>query len=220
MTSPSPGSARQNEVLRCSAVVAGQGARLAYQWLRTEADGSGQREIAGATGAEYTVAAADVGKKVLCRVTATDGGGAAAGTSAVTAGPFADGALVGPPAPGSPPQQPGGSPGGTAVPATPLPGCASSAVTGFGTATRLTRTYAHSGFGVSGRLVGQPAGTPLGGATLEVVQTVRRSGVEQRKQLGTATTTPWTGRSGRRSRAARRGSCSSSCRAAARSGPW
>jgi hypothetical protein len=112
------GTAREGEVLRCGAAVDGQSARLAYQWLRANADGSDVKDIPGATDAAYTIVAADVGKKLLCRLTATDGGGSTSKTSSLTAGPFAGGGLVAPkgsPAPSSPPDTPppGGSSGGT-----------------------------------------------------------------------------------------------------------
>ena len=47
----------------------------AYQWIRVASDGT-QTPIAGATGATYTVAAADVGATLKVRVTFTDEGGA------------------------------------------------------------------------------------------------------------------------------------------------
>ena len=47
----------------------------AYQWVRVASDGT-QTPIAGATGATYTVAAADVGATLKVRVTFTDEGGA------------------------------------------------------------------------------------------------------------------------------------------------
>ena len=61
-----------------------------YQWVRS--DGTTDTDIAGATGATYTVAAADEGKTVKVRVSFTDGGGnpesqTSAATPAVTARP-------------------------------------------------------------------------------------------------------------------------------------
>ena len=61
-----------------------------YQWVR--GDGTTDTDIAGATGATYTLAAADEGKTVKVRVSFTDGGGnpesqTSAATPAVTARP-------------------------------------------------------------------------------------------------------------------------------------
>ena len=43
-----------------------------YQWIRVDADGSNAMDISGATSSTYTLAAADVGKKVQVRVSFTD----------------------------------------------------------------------------------------------------------------------------------------------------
>ena len=61
-----------------------------YQWVRS--DGTTDTDIAGATGATYTLVAADEGKTVKVRVSFTDGGGnpesqTSAATPAVTARP-------------------------------------------------------------------------------------------------------------------------------------
>ncbi len=104
------GVARDGGSLRCSAAVAGQSARIAYQWSRSNADGSDVKEIAGATDATYALVPADVGKKLLCKLTATDGGGSAARTSSLTAGPFAGGGLVAAKDPATPATQTGTSP--------------------------------------------------------------------------------------------------------------
>ena len=216
------GTAREGEVLRCGAAVDGQSARLAYQWLRANADGSDVKDIPGATDAAYTIVAADVGKKLLCRLTATDGGGSTSKTSSLTAGPFAGGGLVAPkgsPAPSSPPDTPppGGSSGGNTsapggsngtgtsapggssaangapapmAPPPPLPACTTATVTIFGTATQLTRSYDHSGFTLSGRLTATSDRGTVGGAVLDLVQTVTRAGVSQRTTVGTVRTAP------------------------------
>jgi hypothetical protein len=56
----------------------------AYQWRRC--DGGGQcTDIAGATGASYTLVSADVGSSLVVRVTASNSGGTTSATSAPTA---------------------------------------------------------------------------------------------------------------------------------------
>lgn len=88
------GVAREGEALQCAASVEGQTPRTAYQWSRANADGSDEKDITGASAATYTLTAEDVGKKVLCRVTGTDGGGSSTKKSTLTSGPFAGGAVV------------------------------------------------------------------------------------------------------------------------------
>lgn len=88
------GTAREGEALACAASVDGQAARTSYQWARAAADGSGQADIVNASTSTYTLTAADVGKKVLCTVTGTDGGGSASRSSPITSGPFANGGVV------------------------------------------------------------------------------------------------------------------------------
>jgi hypothetical protein len=55
-----------------------------YQWRRCDADGAACADIAGAAGAGYGVAAADVGRTLRVAVTATNDAGAATATSAAT----------------------------------------------------------------------------------------------------------------------------------------
>lgn len=87
--------ARVGTALTCTAAnVNGQSPSLAYQWLRANSDGSDETTIAGATAPSYTPVDADAAKKLLCRVTATDGGGSASKTSSLTSGPFASGQTV------------------------------------------------------------------------------------------------------------------------------
>jgi hypothetical protein len=57
----------------------------AYQWLRCAAGGTGCVEIAGATGATYTLGAADVGQTIRVRVTATNAAGSTPADSAAVA---------------------------------------------------------------------------------------------------------------------------------------
>lgn len=90
------GTAREGEILRCSATVSGQQARTTYQWVRTASDGSAAADIVGAEAATYTLTAQDIGKKVLCRVSGADAGGSSSSTSGITSGPFANGATVSP----------------------------------------------------------------------------------------------------------------------------
>jgi fibronectin type 3 domain-containing protein len=56
----------------------------AYQWRRCDSGGQ-CTDIAGATGATYTLVSADVGSTLVLLVTATNSGGAASATSAPTA---------------------------------------------------------------------------------------------------------------------------------------
>jgi hypothetical protein len=56
-------------------------ASYAYQWQRCTSSGDDCVAISGATSASYTPGAADVGRKLLARVTATNPGGSATATS-------------------------------------------------------------------------------------------------------------------------------------------
>ncbi|MTD46224.1 hypothetical protein GKE82_18505 [Conexibacter sp. W3-3-2] len=88
------GTAREGDVLTCTAPVAGQTPEVRFQWIRAASDGSARYEIPGATNAAYTISAADEGRKLICRVSATDNGGTADRESSITQPPFADGQLV------------------------------------------------------------------------------------------------------------------------------
>jgi hypothetical protein len=55
-----------------------------YQWQKCDANGANCADISGATAQSYTLAAADVGNKVLAIVTASNTAGSAAKASAVT----------------------------------------------------------------------------------------------------------------------------------------
>jgi hypothetical protein len=87
--------ARVGDALSCAGTVDGQAPSLSVQWARTNADGSDAQDIPGATGMSYVPVAEDAGHKLVCRLTATDGGGATTATSSLTDGPFAGGTLVG-----------------------------------------------------------------------------------------------------------------------------
>ncbi len=235
------GTAKEGELLRCSAAIGGQSPRVAYQWLRSNADGSDVKDIAGATDATYALVAADVGKKLLCRLTATDGGGSATKTSSLTAGPFAGGGLVAAkdpitptqagtspaagqsgtapaagqsgtvPAAGQPSTTPTAGQSGTApaagqagasttsvapqsaapaAPLPPLPACTSATVSMSGTVSRLKRSYKRSSFALSGRLTTTSGQRAVGGAVLDVMQTVARAGASRRTKIGTIRTAP------------------------------
>lgn len=87
--------ARVGTPLACAAKnVVGQSPSLAYQWLRANPDGSDETPVPDATTPGYTPTETDAGKKLLCRVTATDGGGSTTKTSTLTSGPFASGQTV------------------------------------------------------------------------------------------------------------------------------
>lgn len=88
------GTAREGDTLTCSAAVAGQAATTSFQWLRAATDGSGATAIAGATNAAYTQTAADVGRKLICRVTGTDSGGSSSRDTTITQPPFDSGRTV------------------------------------------------------------------------------------------------------------------------------
>lgn len=88
------GTPREGDTLTCTATAAGQSPSIAYAWMRANPDGSAMAAIAGATSASYGATSADVGKKLICRATATDHGGSTSRDSVITEGAFADGAVV------------------------------------------------------------------------------------------------------------------------------
>lgn len=214
------GVAREGDSLRCASTVDGQSPTVGYQWQRAAADGSNARDIVGASAATYLIAADDVGKKLLCRVTASDAGGAASRTSSVTAGPFASGGLVAErvAAPTAVVKEPvkeiagaagaageagaagangaagiGGALGTIGTPASllpPLPTCTSSTLRMATTTTQITRTYSQSAVTLSGRLVATVAQTGVGGAALDVMQTVTQAGTSKRTRVVTVKTEP------------------------------
>ena len=183
------GSAREGDVLRCSAAVNGQAAAATYRWLRAAPDGSGEVVVPGATAAEYTVTAADVGRKLLCRVTATDSGGTTTKTSSWSSGPFAGDTVVATRSGGATTDGSGaaggnggaggaGGRGPSELPA--LAACTRRTVTMVGAPTQLTRSYRGSGVSLGGRLTDVATGRPVGGAGLAVMQTITRAGVSRR----------------------------------------
>lgn len=87
-------AAREGETVSCSASVQGESPTISFRWVRSNADGSGAVQVPGAVSASYVLTAQDVGAKLRCVVTAADAGGQASGTSALTDGPFANGAVV------------------------------------------------------------------------------------------------------------------------------
>jgi hypothetical protein len=213
------GVARDGDVLRCAAPVAGQTPSVTFQWQRAAADGSDVRDIVGAAEVTYSLTANDVGKKILCKVSAADGGGAATRTSTLTSGPFAQGGLVtqknsakqtditasaqGPAGAYGHDGAPGntgasglagaagggaaGAPGGVLP---PLQVCARANVAVAGTVTKTTRSFLRSGMRLSGRMVVAGGTTGIGGATLDVMQTVTRVGISKRAKVSSTKTKP------------------------------
>jgi hypothetical protein len=88
------GTPRDGDELSCTARAEGQSPSTSYAWIRTAPDGTGRTTIPGATSSTLRLGPDDVGMKVLCRATATDGGGSASAESSPTAAPFADGRTV------------------------------------------------------------------------------------------------------------------------------
>lgn len=80
------GEARQGQTLTTSngSWTSSSTITYTYQWQRCEANGTGCADIAGATATTYVVQAADVGKRLRSRVTATNASGSATAFSALT----------------------------------------------------------------------------------------------------------------------------------------
>jgi len=164
------GDPSEGQTLTCNSNVSGQSPSIAHQWLRANGDGSSAASIAGATGATYTVTGADVGHKLICRVTATDGGGSTARDSSITQEPFSSGRLV-------------------SRAATATASSLGTAGTVRFVVSKETLTFARrrarwtgSAFTARGRLT-DAAGQPVRGLTLQISQTVN----DRKRQLGTAT---------------------------------
>ena len=177
------GVAADGQTLECSAPVNGQSVALKYTWFRSNSDGSGVEPIAGATGASFVLTGAEVGKKVLCRVSATDNGGSDTRTSSVTSGPFAGGAVVAVKLVSAD----GSSAERSAAAARALPECTTASATMFNAAISLRRSYRRSRVSLAGRLNTRD-GSSAAERVLEIVQTVARSGSVQRKTLRTVRT--------------------------------
>ncbi len=81
------GTARQGQTLSASTGAwTNSPTGYAYQWQDCNSGGTGCTSIAGATGASYLLAAADVGHRIRVRVTASNGGGSSSpASSAATA---------------------------------------------------------------------------------------------------------------------------------------
>lgn len=172
------GEAREGETLSCFAPVSGQDPSVSYQWLRASPDGSSPKDIAGATSSTYKLSAADVGRKVLCEVTATDRGGTTRRASTITSGPFTGGALV---------VRSEVTGQGAAVAAAAVPSCSTARAVMTGASTRLLRSYGRSRVAMAGKLVGT-AGEAQARRSLGIVQTVVRAGAVQRKTVATVST--------------------------------
>lgn len=177
------GVAVEGQVLRCGATVAGQGTRLSYQWLRANPDGSGAVEIPGATSTSYLVGSQDVGRRLLCRVTATDGGGTSSSTSAFDSGSPASAVVA------SKDRAAGGLAGIAAPPLAPLPVCTTARVTLGNVVREQRRDYRRSGMTLVGRLTSTGDGRGLGGVTLDIMQTVTRAGSSRRTKVASTKTT-------------------------------
>ena len=80
------GEARQGQTLTTSngSWTSDSAVTYTYAWQRCEANSTGCATIAGATANRYVVQAADVGKRLRSRVTATNASGSAVALSAVT----------------------------------------------------------------------------------------------------------------------------------------
>ena len=80
------GEARQGQTLTTSngSWTSDSAVTYTYTWQRCEANSTGCANIAGATANRYVVQAADVGKRLRSRVTATNASGSAVALSAVT----------------------------------------------------------------------------------------------------------------------------------------
>jgi hypothetical protein len=88
------GEARQGQTLTTSngSWTSDSAVTYAYAWQRCDANGTGCANIAGATANRYVLQAADVGKRLRSRVTATNASGSAVAFSALTAVVVAPGA--------------------------------------------------------------------------------------------------------------------------------
>jgi hypothetical protein len=80
------GEARQGQTLTTSngTWTSSTPITYAYGWQRCEANGTGCADIAGATTASYVLQAADVGKRIRSRVTATNTSGSSTAFSSLT----------------------------------------------------------------------------------------------------------------------------------------
>ncbi|MTD47320.1 hypothetical protein GKE82_24245 [Conexibacter sp. W3-3-2] len=164
------------ELTATPAAFNGQNHTTTLQWRRCNADGTGCTDIPAATASTYTPTAQDEGKKLLLRTIATDAGGTATHTTAITAGPFADGRTVKPAAPvtaqGDPGQTPGvaagtGSPAAAPAGAPVNPGASTSPgavkLTVAGPSTRTVRFNRSATLSTRLRTA---QGTPIAGATI------------------------------------------------------
>jgi hypothetical protein len=89
------GGTREGDDLSCAPTsIDGQDPKTTYQWIRAAIDGSGAAAIPGATTGSYRVSGADLGRKLLCRITAEDRGGTTSRDSAITDPPFDGGKVV------------------------------------------------------------------------------------------------------------------------------
>ncbi len=160
------------------------------QWLTCDAASENCRPVSGATTAAYTITAADAGSALRYQVTAKNTAGSATAVSPASAVVPNTQQNSAPPGPGGPLPGPEAGPGspGTALPGpggtqtlTQTLGAANgsnaneAAYISLGVTSTINRSYNESGVTVTGRLL-DPAGHPIGGATLEVLQRVATAG--------------------------------------------
>jgi len=140
-----------------------------YQWQQCDAQGDGCKPIAGAQNAGYTPAPSDIGHTLRVLVTATDNDGsttaASAPTGAVPGAVNSLGAMPGPGTPNNPNTQ--HSPTGPDTSSGPAAG--PTAQLRLGIRRTISRTFKHSAFQLTGRLL-NPQGQPIADATLDVLQ--------------------------------------------------
>jgi hypothetical protein len=153
---------------------AGAGAiSYAYQWQDCDPEGNNCQAIPGAQAPGYTPAASDIGHTLRLLLTASDNDGAAStpspASSVVIAAPAGSGTSPGTPA--------GGTPNGT--------NASESAALRLNGAPAISRPFAQRAFNLTGQL-STSRGTPISGATLEVLQQI--TGTSTLTLIGHATT--------------------------------
>jgi hypothetical protein len=162
----------------------GTGLSFVYQWLRCDADGTDCVPIPGATSANYTPGAGDVGHALQLCVTATNSGGSATSCSPPTATvvashPTSGGTTANTADPSDRPGTPTAPHSGSTPSTTSSQSGDRGAPNGTPAADKVVLTALMNNrassmkvkFGkrvpISGKLVG-PGGTPIAGAVLEV----------------------------------------------------
>ncbi len=168
------------------------------QWLRCDAAGENCQPVSGANTPNYTIASADAGSTLRYQVTAKNDAGSMSAVSPASAVVPSTQQNSAPPGPGGPlPGLGGTEPGSAGLPPNPLPAptlgagsgtnASEAAYISLGVTSTINSSYNGSGVTVRGRLL-DPAGEPIGGATLEVLQQVAMTGAPIVK-IGLAHTT-------------------------------